>query len=394
MATVKLIGANDATSLGNEGTNCLFLYRFQAVATGNVTEIRIKCHVVGHAKVGIYTDASGSPTTLLGYNNTDTSTIVGWNTIALNTPIAVTSGTYYWLGVSGGAGGSLGYSSVTGGVLKYKAFAFGNMPNPAETGYIDATDYGLIAGWGILVLSPSSIIQPVSYGSPKLNLYIKPSSLVQQVAYGTPTVLTSALIIQPSSIVQVVAFGIPTLRYPQTISPQSIIVTIAYGTPSVGILGFIRPQSIVQQISIGIPTILKYVWHVILDGQYAARTPEINRAYIIGRDQYGNPVYGTAVNTDEVALVGERLDFQPDPAIPTTDQAGEVASAVLAKMRLMGKRGAILIPPNCGQELFDVVQISDAGANQSAVKFRVVGLGFEYNPKQARYQHNLTLGAP
>ena len=144
----------------------------------------------------------------------------------------------------------------------------------------------------------------------------------------------------------------------------------------------------------GSPTLLKYVWHVILDGQYLTETPETNRAFVIGRDQYGNPVYGTAVNTDEVALVGERLDFIPDPAIPTTAQAGDVASAVLSKMRLMGKRGVILIPPNCGQELFDVVQISDAGANQSAVTFRVVGLRFEYNPKQARYQHKLILGAP
>ena len=63
-------------------------------------------------------------------------------------------------------------------------------------------------------------------------------------------------------------------------------------------------------------------------------------------------------------------------------------------MRLSGKRGVILIPPNCGQELFDVVQITDSQGNQSAVKFRVVGIRFEYNPKQARYQHRLILGAP
>ena len=149
-----------------------------------------------------------------------------------------------------------------------------------------------------------------------------------------------------------------------------------------------------QAIGYGVPTILKYVWHVILDGRYITETPGVNRAYIIGRDQYGNPVYGTAVNTDEVALVGERLDFQPDPAIPTTAQAADVASAVLAKMRLSGKSGVILIPPNCGQELFDVVQISDSGANQSAVNFRVVGIRFEYNPRQARYEHKLILGAP
>jgi hypothetical protein len=135
-------------------------------------------------------------------------------------------------------------------------------------------------------------------------------------------------------------------------------------------------------------------FHLILDGQYLTESPEINRAYVIGRDAYGNPIYGEAQDSTEVALVGERLDFTQELAIPTTAQAADVASAILSKMRLTKARGVILIPPNCGQELFDVVQISDAGANQSAVKFRVVGFRFEYNPKQARYAHKLILGAP
>jgi hypothetical protein len=95
----------------------------------------------------------------------------------------------------------------------------------------------------------------------------------------------------------------------------------------------------------------------------------------------------------------EGLNFACEP-VEATDKAKElaraadVANAILSKMRLTGKRGVILIPPNCGQELFDVVQITDSGANQPAVKFRVVGLRFEYLPKQARYQHRLILGAP
>jgi len=135
-------------------------------------------------------------------------------------------------------------------------------------------------------------------------------------------------------------------------------------------------------------------FHVILDGQYITESTEINRAYIIGRDQYGNPVYGTASEAGEIALVGERLDFQQELAIPTEAKAGDVASAILSKMRLTTKRGVILIPPNCGQELFDVVEITDSGANQSATKFRVVGIGFEFNPREARYEHRLILGAP
>jgi hypothetical protein len=244
-----------------------------------------------------------------------------------------------------------------------------------------------------LLVKPSSISQAVSYGSPKLTLLVKPSSIVQALAYGTPT-LVIVKVIYPSSIVQPLVIGTPSLKYRQTVSPSSIVVTIAYGTPAVFAYGYLRPSSIVQRISIGSPTLLKYVWHVILDGQYATETTRINRAYVIGTDAYGNPVYGEAIDSTEITLVGERLDFQPDPAIPTTAQAGDVASAVLSKMRLHGKGGVILIPPNCGQELFDVVQVSDSMANQSAVTFRVVGIRFEYNPKQARYDHKLILGAP
>jgi hypothetical protein len=186
----------------------------------------------------------------------------------------------------------------------------------------------------------------------------------------------------------------PSLRYPQTISPLSIVQPVAVGTPWAGIFGFVKPQSTVQQISIGSPVILKYVWHVILDSQYATATPDVNRAYIIGRDQYGNHVYGTAVDSTELAMVGERLDFQQELAISTDSQAASMAGAILSKMRLTKAKAVIIIPPNCGQELFDVVQISDSAANQSAVKFRIVGMRFEYNPGQAIYQHRLILGAP
>lgn len=395
MATGKLIGADDVNDDQDITSNYISMTRFQAATTGTITEFRLKASGNANVKVAIYADNSGEPGSRLAKNDTGQAVVSGWNTLTLEASIVITSGTYYWLAINSDAT-HIGSHFATGAV-RYKAATYSGFtwPDPSGTGYSSATTvYGLLAGWGIKVLSPSSISQPVTCGSPKLNRSIKPSSIVQVLVYGTPTVLTSSLIIQPSNTVQGVTIGTPALRYPQSISPPSVIVTIAYGTPWVGIFGFIRPQSTIQPVAIGTPTILKYVWHVILDGRYATETHEVNRAYIIGRDQYGNPVCGTAINTDEIALVGERLDFQLDPAIDTTARAADVASAVLSKMRLIGKRGVILIPPNCGHELFDVVQISDSGANQSAVRFRVIGIRLEYNPKKAVYQHRLILGAP
>ena len=244
---------------------------------------------------------------------------------------------------------------------------------------------------GAVTISPSGIEQLLAYGSPKLNFILYPSGIAQPLDYGAPQL---NLILYPSGIAQPIVIGTPALRYPQTLTPQGISVTILHGMPSIGVYGIIGPSGIEQVIAIGSPQLLKYVWHVILDGQYITESPDINRAYVIGRDANGNPVYGTAVDSTELGLVGERLDFQQELAIPTEAKAGDVASAILAKMRLTTKRGVILIPPNCGQELWDVVQLTDSLGNQSAIKFRVVGIRTEYNPKQARYQHKLILGAP
>jgi len=608
---------DDATPVGYSGAGYQMLCRFQAVASGNMTEFKVKCYANGTIAYAVYADSSGSPGARLAQQATPQAVVSGWNTLPIAS-VSLTSGSYYWLAVYI-ATGDIGYNT-SGGTRKYKAGA-STFPDPFDnTGFGDDSIQLFEAGWGVLVLSPSSIVQSVSYGSPKLNLSIKPSSIVQAIAYGTPTVQVGAgglsiqpssivqsiaigtpklilsikpssivqaiaigtpkliLFIKPSSIVQLIAIGTPIVKKPdlyesyleesayynvwgiywrsqsftpqsshiitsvkiklcrvgspgtgtisikatdangkptgadlcsasidgnslptdptllgfslgaganlsagtkyaivwrfpsgnssnyartrhmypgtyaggtavessdsgatwsvvtdwdfvfqdwgeslaQTVYPSSTIQPITYGTPEVSIWGILKPPSIVQQIiigtptveggipagllifppsivqqiSLGSPTLLKFVWHVILDGQYLTATPPTNRAYVIGRDIYGNPVYGTAVDSTELGLVGERLDFQQELAIPTESQAADVANAILSKMRLTGKRGVILIPPNCGQELFDVVQITDAGANQSAIKFRVVGLRFEYSPKQARYQHRLILGAP
>jgi len=81
-------------------------------------------------------------------------------------------------------------------------------------------------------------------------------------------------------------------------------------------------------------------------------------------------------------------------SIPTTAKAADVAAAAVAKARLTGSRGFIVIPPNCGQELWDVVQVTDKPTAQSQQKYRVIAVGFDYEPRRARYQHKLILGAP
>jgi hypothetical protein len=376
MATCKLLGT-DTNGTGNHGADYVCYCKFAALFTGIITQFKVYSLVAGNAKIAIYADNNGEPGNKIAGNDSGQACSVGWNTLTIG-DTQVTKDAIYWLGINTDTSGTSSWYLQSGSSAQrrqkpatYSSFTW---PSNAGTGFSSTNDYyQALAGYGILMLSPASISQPVSYG--------------------TPTVSISGILISPQGISVIVSCGTPSLRYPQTISPSSIVQSVAIGTPSAGIFGIVNPQGISVIVPIGSPTILKYVWHVILDGRYATETPGVNRTCVVGRDEYGNPVYGTAVDSMELGLVGERLDFQQEVAIPTDSQAASMASAILSKMRLTKAKGVIIIPPNCGQELFDVVQISDSGANQPAVTFRVVGMRFEYNPKQARYEHKLILGA-
>jgi hypothetical protein len=77
---------------------------------------------------------------------------------------------------------------------------------------------------------------------------LSPSSIIQPVSYGTPTVATAALIIYPSSIVQAISIGTPTVQGgtppPQTLLPSSIIQAITYGTPWVRLRRLLAPTRV------------------------------------------------------------------------------------------------------------------------------------------------------
>jgi len=350
-------------------------------------------------------DGDGKPTGAdlcsISIDGNSLPTAADWQTLDFSTGANLAINTTYAIVLRFPSGDTSNYVMV-------RHHYTGTYPNGA---YVESADGG--STWTVYTDTDLAF---ETWGIPSTAPTISPSGIEQPVALGTPQVIPGAGIIYPSGIAQTIVYGTPTLIYPQTLSPSGIAQLVVFGTPVMIVPGFIYPPGIEQIVVLGTPTLIypqtlspqgisqviifgtaalfKLLNHVILDGQYATETPRINRAYVIGRDIYGNPVYGTAVDSTELGLVGERLDFQQELAVPTEAKAGDVASAILAKMRLSGKGGVILIPPNCGQELFDVVQVTDTQGNQSAVKFRVVGIRFEYNPKQARYQHKLILGAP
>jgi hypothetical protein len=147
-----LIGAGDASSGPLTSGEIVLGIKFTAVATGTMTEFRIKAYQSGYAKVAIYADNSGEPGSRISYDNTGYSLSVGWNTISFPST-NLTSGTVYWLFVAaqpyvisyqtGGGSGVDRYKIVT-----YSTFTF---PDPAGTGFSNNTFNILFAGWGSTV---------------------------------------------------------------------------------------------------------------------------------------------------------------------------------------------------------------------------------------------------
>ena len=396
MSTVKLIGTDNNGTIPGSAPSQICLTRWTALSTGTVTQFKIHICQAGNVKLAVYADNNGSPGALLGAVNNGQAVSVGWNTLSFpETP--VTKDSIYWLAQISdiSSGNYIYYNSDTGHSFGYKSqtYAGFSWPDPISGVTIDSGYYYCHGAYGILKIAPPGVAQLLSCGLQKLRLSIRPPGAYCQVACGMLTVMSTG-IIGPPGMPAIVSCGAPSLIYRQILWPPASVSPVTYGIPAVGTVRIIGAPEITQVVIYGSPTILKYVWHVILEGRYALETPEVNRACIIGRDAGANLVYGMAEDSTEVGLVGERLDFRQEPAVTCAVGAADIAAAVLARMRLSKANAVIVIPPNCGQELCDAVQIWDSAANQAGVKFRVAGIRFEYNPRQARCEHRLILGNP
>jgi hypothetical protein len=146
----KLVGADDAA--GNQQSVGYFtLCQFTAVATGNMTQFRVKSSVAGNVKCAIYANSAGEPGALITAMNTGQAVIAGqWNALTF-TLTSITSGTVYWLAFIFDITGALDYRTLSGGIRRYKAetYAGWTFPNPAGSGFDSTTNYvDLEAGWG------------------------------------------------------------------------------------------------------------------------------------------------------------------------------------------------------------------------------------------------------
>jgi hypothetical protein len=131
--------------------------------------------------------------------------------------------------------------------------------------------------------------------------------------------------------------------------------------------------------------------HWIFEGTYRQAAMKTNRVQVEG--------YGTAMilsdnfEWDEIDRLNDRWEHLDDRNLNTVAEAQQRGQAHLRETEIAAAGGNILIPVNCGQQLYDVVAITDARAGLDSANKRVLGIVLGYYPRRGEYRQRLSLGA-
>ena len=129
--------------------------------------------------------------------------------------------------------------------------------------------------------------------------------------------------------------------------------------------------------------------HSILEALYADPSPDFNQVQV-----FGAGVFSEDFDWTDMPLVYNRLKQVQDINLDTTQKADDRVASELRHQVMAQRRGQLSVPVNAGQELYDVIDITDAGAGLSVDKRRVMGMRTDYSVagRQPRYLHTLLLG--
>lgn len=227
-------------------------------------------------------DGGGGAGTLLASKTLGTTPTSGtWNNITLTSPVSVTTGKIYRIGVYSGDGRYVssgaffnGTPLVNGdltadednvvnppgltGTMYQGTFVINATPGTYPNGHFNGTSYFIdvvfTASAGATP-APNGIAVTTALGTPSvsLNLTAVPSGIASTVALGTPTVALNRSA-APTGISSSVALGQPNVS--STPGPSGIAVTALLGTPTVALNRSGAPSGIALAVSLGAPAVV------------------------------------------------------------------------------------------------------------------------------------------
>ncbi|MCK4863639.1 MAG: hypothetical protein KAS25_05040, partial [Dehalococcoidales bacterium] len=134
--------------------------------------------------------------------------------------------------------------------------------------------------------------------------------------------------------------------------------------------------------------------HQLKEGRYVLGAMQMNRVQVEGYDSAGsNLILADSFNWDEIDRLHDRMRQAGDRNIGTVAEAEQRGQACLRQAEIEAAGGVILVPVNCGQQLYDVVDVTDERAGLDEEKKRVMGIVLVYYPQRGEYSQRLNLGA-
>ncbi|GAH01512.1 unnamed protein product, partial [marine sediment metagenome] len=134
--------------------------------------------------------------------------------------------------------------------------------------------------------------------------------------------------------------------------------------------------------------------HPIFEGRYRWGAQAISRVQVEGYDPISEePIVVDSFAWDEIDTLYDRLRQLEDKNLDTVAKAQARGEAYLREAEIESASGKLRIPVNCGQQLYDVIDITDSRAGLEAEKRRVLGITLVYEPRRGEYEHRLSLGA-
>lgn len=132
--------------------------------------------------------------------------------------------------------------------------------------------------------------------------------------------------------------------------------------------------------------------HAILEGRYLDQAAAVNYARAEGRDTGTlDPIVEDEFDWTPIQRLGARVKHVHDWNLTAAADAEDRAEAYIREAAIQQSAGELVVPPNCGQELYDVIDITDSRAGLSAAKRRVRGLAFRHDRGKGVHQMRLEL---